>query len=358
MKKNRTTPNPDASRAHPNPQVRSSVDDDTGTASAGTASPETLHSLLMAYAQTQDPLIVDQYAEKLSALLAVLRSRGFDADGLRKRLIKALCARDTGGYVNLACELAAASHFLQRFPEGFRYQVPSSEPAAGAGMAKNFDFSFIVDGFSFNVEVKAFAPKVGDHQGPPIKLFLPPTERKALYDQGARFSNNCAPAIARFLKDANAQLIPTSNGLSVMLLCCNDLNEYADALTCFVGPYGICNQTEQQGLVPAPAELPNVDVVVICQLGFSQNAVLDPVKLKSFFGDDGVNIAHGADAWDYARTLPVGLFLRKERPSYELQVAFGDAFRSHHARIFALMELNDGDAQQAVFSLFNTASSN
>lgn len=346
-------PGPD-SPLLPQPAVEmSSEDGSAATTAADPAIPETLNSLLRAYAQAQDPLIVDQYAEHLCALLATLNSRGFDAASLQHRLTDALRKKDSQTYVTLACELAAAGHFLKLFPGGFRYQVPSAEPEAGAGMPKNFDFSFVVGDFSFNVEVKAVAPKAADRQGPPVKVFLPSAEREALYAEGARFSSNCAPAIARFLKDANAQLTRPSPGLSVMLLCCNDLDEYADALTCFIGTHGICNQTEQASLVPPPSELPNIDAVVICQLGFSQSAVLDLGKFKSFFGDDAVNITHGADAWDYARTLPVGLFLRRERPSSLLQVTFQETFGSRHFEIGALIEKNGGDIQQAVFSFFN-----
>lgn len=314
---------------------------------------ETLSSLLMAYAPTQDPRIVDQYVEKLCALFSALREKGFDADDLRARMTEALRSKETGGYSNLACELAAAGHFLEHFPEGFRYQVPSGPPAAGVGTAKNFDFSFMVDNFSFNVEVKAFTPKAPGRQRPPQKQFLPPQVAQALYDVGHRFSSNCAPAIGRFLTDANTQLTRPSDGLSVMLLCCNDLDEFADALTCFVGPHGICYQAEQQGLVPAPSQLPNIDAVVICQLGFNQSAILDPGKFENFYGEDGISISDGAEAWNYARALPIALFLRGERPSLALQVEFEKAFQSRHADISNLMAMKGIDAQAALFHLFN-----
>lgn len=311
-------------------------------------------SLLKAYAQEQAPIIVDQYEEGLCKLFDALDSNGFDTADLRKRLTFALRDKDTGGYVNLACELAAAGYFLKYFPDGFRYQVPSSEPSS-TGMSKNFDFAFVGNGFSFHVEVKAFAPNPKAYQGPPIKVFLPREQQQSLYEQGLRFSRHSAPAIARFLNDANSQLTSPPNGLSVMLLCCNDLDEFSDALTCFVGPHGICSQTEQQGLVPAPSQLPNIDAVVICQLGFNQSSVLDPVKFKSFFGEDTINIAHGAAAWDYKTALPVGLFLRKELPSHDLQVAFQEVFRSLHANIAFLMQQNGYNIQQALFALFNEA---
>jgi hypothetical protein len=321
----------------------------------GTASHGTLRALLSTYAQSQDPITINQYADGLQLLLRELESSGFDAADVLKRLTSALRDKNTGGYVNLACELAAAGHFLKHFPDGFGYQVPSAEPACGEGTPKNFDFSFVVNGFTFNVEVKSFAPKLTDHRGPPVKVFLPPDQREWLYEQGSRFTSNCAPGIARFLRDANEQLTAPATGLSVMLLCCNDLDEFADALACFIGPYGICNQITQQGLIPAPAQLPNIDAVVICQLGFNQSAVLNPMKLKSFFDDDSIKASDGADAWDYKTALPIGFFLHKMRPAHDLQTVFGEVFRSLHGNIYSLMQRNGNDPQGALFSLFNKA---
>lgn len=318
------------------------------------ASGSAFNSLLTAYAQHQALMIVDEYEQGLRKLLNTLDSNGFDTADLQKRLTVALGDKGTGGYVNLACELAAARYFLTNFPDGFRYQVPNAEPSS-TGMSKNFDFSFIAHGFSFHVEVKAFAPNPKVNQGPPIKVFLPREQQQSLYKQGLRFSRHSAPAIARFLNDANSQLTSPPNGLSVMLLCCNDLNEFSDALTCFVGPHGVCNQTEQQGLVPAPSQLPNIDAVVICQLGFNQSAVLDPVKFKSFFGEDDINITDGAAAWDYKTALPVGFLLRKDLPSHNLQVVFQEVFRSSHANLAFHMQQNGYDIQQALFALFNEA---
>ncbi|HDR9058083.1 TPA: hypothetical protein QDB02_005883 [Burkholderia vietnamiensis] len=356
MKESGTMPSDDLLGAQEAVGISSEDEAAENASAADSASPDELNSLLRAYAPAQNPHIVDQYTDGLCVLLGALRSNGFDTTDLQKRLSTALRDKDTGGYVNLACELAAVGHFLKHFPDGFRYQVPNAESAVGSGVAKNFDYAFVVGDFSFHVEVKAFAPKATFRQRSPIKVFLPPDQREELYEQGARFSSNCAPGIARFLKDANDQLTLPSNGLSVMLLCCNDLDEFADALTCFVGPHGICYQTEQQGLVPAPSQLPNIDAVVICQLGFNQCAVLDPMKLKGFYADDSVEIADGAAAWEYTSSLPIGVFLRKERPSAEIQAIFGSAFRSLHANIYTLMQQNGDDAQQALFSIFNVAS--
>ena len=316
----------------------------------------TLRAAIMNYARSQSPEICEQYLLRLVSILSDLRANGFGTAELEQRINTALRNKDSGGYINHACELAAAGYFLQRFPDGFRYQVDSSVAAIGTGPAKNFDFSFVADERTFNVEVKAFAVKERlSGKCPPPKAFLTKADREALYGLGMRFSKNCAPAIARFLKDANTQLVQPEKGLSVVLLCCNDLDEYTDALTCFIGPHGICWQTEQEGLVPAPADLPNIDAVVICLLGFNHLAVVNPARFKLFYNDESAGIADGADAWNYVYAYPVGIYLRPGTQPIDPLDTFIKAFHSYNLNISELMQQNGGDIQCAVFKLFNRA---
>lgn len=317
----------------------------------------TIRSLLMDYAESQTQEVVKQYFGRLISILTDLRAAGYDTRKLEDIFITALRDKEKGGYINHACELAATGYFMKNFPEEFRYQVEGVAPAtpSGKGPAKNFDFSFAADGHVFNVEVKTFAQKSIDNDALPIKVFLPRPETKALYAQGMRFSRNCAPTIGRFLEDANTQLVRPDGGLSVVLLCCNDLDEYADALNCFVGPHGICNKSAKEGPVPSPADLPNVDAVVICNLGFNHRAVVDLNGVRRFYRDENMNIADGADPWNYAMAFPTGFFLRQESRSENLMKAFMTAFHSCHLHISKLMEQNGGDVQQAAFDLFNAA---
>lgn len=324
---------------------------------SGSARPEDLKllkSLVSTYAQVPvESVIVSQYVERLEELLERLKSRGVDADALRSKLVTALQDKGTGGFANLACELGAADHFLTGYPDGFCYQVPSNAPSAGEGTWKSFDFSFKAQGITFNVEVKAFAPNDNIFNGPPVKSFLLPSDTKALYKQGARFSRNCAPAIGRFLLDANSQLTRPAHGISVMLLCCNDLDEQADALTCFFGEHGIFRQTETQGKVPAPAELPNIDAVVICHLGLLQSGVLDPKRFTVALGGNNTSLTDGSSAWDYSRSFPVAFPLQRDRVPLDMQIPFGEVFRSVHAGVYKHMQKNRSDVQAALFSVFN-----
>lgn len=314
-----------------------------------------LKSLVSAYAPVPVKTeVVSQYVERLEEMLERLKSKDVDVDDLRSKLITALQDRNTGGFVNLACELGTTDHFLTEYPDTLCYQVPSNVPSSGEGTRKSFDFSFTVQGMTFHVEVKAFAPKVSSINTPPVKSFLQPSDTKLLYSQGARFSKNCAPAIGRFLLDANDQLTRPARGISVMLLCCNDLDEQADALTCFIGKHGICRQTETQGIVPAPAELPNIDAVVICHLGLLQAGVLDPERFTAALGGDAVGLTDGSHAWDYSRSFPVALLLQRDRIPHDIQCTFGEVFRSVHPGVFHhLQNSPDDDVQAALFSTFN-----
>ena len=313
-----------------------------------------LKSLVSTYAHVPaESEIVSQYVERLEGLLVRLKSRGVDVNDLRSKLVTALRDKNRGGFVNLACELGAADYFLTEYPDKFCYQVSSNAPSAGEGTRKSFDLSFEARGITFNVEVKAFAPKAASVNGPPVKAFLRPSDTKALYEQGGRFSKNCAPAIARFLSDANSQLTKPARGISVMLLCCNDLDEQADALTCFIGKHGICGQTETQGIVPAPAELPNIDAVVICHLGLLHAGVLDPERFTVALGGDDARLVDGSNAWDYLRSFPVAFPLQMDRVPPDMQGTFGEVFRSVHAGVLQHLQKDMDDVQAALFSAFN-----
>ncbi|PRG29745.1 hypothetical protein C6T68_29400 [Burkholderia multivorans] len=314
--------------------------------------------LLSASAKDQTQEVVEQYSEKLVSILNDLRATGYSTSRVENELVAGLLNKDTGGYINHACELAAAGYFMGSWPQGFRYQVKNTTAATqpNTGAEKNFDFSFVADGYVFNVEVKTFTPTAMDYDAPPIKSFLPRDSTKALHAQGMRFARNRAPAIKRFLEDANSQLVRPEGGISVVMLCCNDPDEYADALTCLIGPHGIYYMKTTDGFMPSPLDLPNIDAVVMCYLGMNHSAVVDPRRFRNIFRDDSVYVTDGgADLWDYSKSLPAGFFLRHECRPDGLLEAFPKAFNSHHVHLWERMRQNEQDIQEAVFDLFNDA---
>ena len=80
-----------------------------------------LKSLVKAYVHdSADPVVLGQYVEHLEQMLARLRSNGADADDLRSKLVTALQNKNTGGFINLACEVGVAGYFLTAYPDMFR----------------------------------------------------------------------------------------------------------------------------------------------------------------------------------------------------------------------------------------------
>ncbi|WP_287879396.1 hypothetical protein [Aquitalea sp.] len=341
------TPNPIPSDTPPGKPLRKRK----SNAEIWAASLKDLASRLLAIAPTQVPVVIDHYSARLCKLLSELRSREFAVDRVCKRMNKALSKGDIGSYINDACELAVVSHFLDRFPENFRYQVPVE--AGNQGTPKNFDFSFSAEGFEFNVEVKSFTPEPMDRPRRLVKSFLPRNWTHELVNQGAEFEANCMPAITRLMTTASAQL-PRSNGAhNVMLLCCNDLDEFADVLTCLIGPHGICHSTESNGLLPGLSKFLHIDTVVICHLGFQHLCVLEPNR-RSKFCPNGSADMDGGQAWTYPSALPISVNLRRIPLADAQALALGRAFNLHDVYFYSRLDSIGSNCQEALFDIFNT----
>jgi len=312
-----------------------------------------------------DPITVEQYVNRLENILvrranhrSNCANNHADDGHTRNLLVNLLQAGSTRGsqFVTHACEIAAADHFHQLYPENFCIEVPSN-----AG--RNFDFTFEADGITFNVEVKTILPQSdSDEKRNLVKFFLPqdqtrPFVRQIRQETGMGISRNCMPFINRALKDANEQLARPKRGITVMLLCCNDFEEQIDALTCFVGPHGILSKTEaapENAVELAPANVPNVDAVVICNLGHLQAGVLYPDRFAAVYepADPPAQLHDGGPAWDYLRSYPIALRMQPSMP-LDFLVPFYRAFASVYGFIERNRQLNGGDLQAAYFQAIN-----
>lgn len=354
---------------------------------------ELIRSKLVEYAANPSSQVVKQYSEKLIAILNDLRAQGFDTARLESDLVASLRSKEEGDYLNYACELSAAGYFSAHYPQHFQYQVPNTttKNQASSGTPKTFDFLFVAEGYTFNVEVKAFKPLDLDYHGPvevevpvedaelddnpiiaellalhaalgggssskkgrPLKSFLPQEVTQQLHDRGTQFASTRATAVKRFLKEkANLQLVRPENGLSVVMLCCNDPDEFADTLTCLAGPYGVRSAKTSSEYEASAADLPNIDAVVVCNLSMNHSAVVDAPRWMKIMKDERAAITDGGDfCWDYSKSLPVALFLRSEnRP--ELSEAFAKVFHSHMGHLSERMGEHGQYIQDAFFRLF------
>lgn len=310
--------------------------------------------------------LIEKYVTGLLSILNKLELSGFNLQKQKKAIIGSLKAKikDLTSYVNLACEISAIYYFQRRFPKGFQYQVNNHESIAAGQVPKNFDFSFISNNYNFNVEVKALSKRT-DSELKSFKSFLPKAETHKLYEAGIRFASNCRPAIERILADANTQLLRPNKGLSVVLLCCNDLDVYADAMECIAGDHGLIRSSanlhnpnaSSQEVVSSIKDVKNIDAIVVCKLSFGHLAITDTHVVKSFYHDDLITLSNGSELWQYERiAFPAGILLNREGISEDLILTFKKSFLSYSDLIALRNKENGGDLQAAIFKTFNEIS--
>lgn len=351
-----------------------------------------IQAKLVEYAANPSREAVERYSEKLIGILSDLQGHGYDTARLENELVASLRSKEEGDYLNYACELSAAGYFAKLYPRDFRYQVPTSATVQPSdGTPKTFDFSFVADRYTFNVEVKAFKPLDLEHHGPvdeaaseqdtlgdenpviaamlmtealhkrdlsalgnrPLKSFASREYTQSLHEDGVNLASTRATAITRLVKEkANQQLVRPENGLSVVLLCCNDHDEFADVLECLCGRSGVLSPAPSSRYETSVAELPNIDVVVVCNLGMNHSAVIDKARWMRVLKGQRPIIAEDPDfCWDFSMSLPIAIPLRQDvRP--ELIEALEKTFYSHTRLFVERLSRYEQDIQRAFFKLF------
>ncbi len=286
---------------------------------------------------------VNSFALALNYLL-----EGGDQTSAITRASSDLESRKDFSCVNQMCEYSLAFNSAKRYPECFQFQVDAlslvSPPARGR---KSFDFRFISKETPYNVEVKSFsrAHQVGD-ESQPVKIFLPREDCQALYDAGLRSEGTCRRALIGFLDKANTQLPSSGNGVNVVVICCNDVDEYADALECLIGKFGIVSD---EGML---AKYPKIDAIVLTLTGLFHFSAIDPDVISSVLQEEGALPSDDFDFWGHALTLPVGMFFSKGCGS-DVENDFKQSFQlvNDHLKMY-VRDFQD-DLQGAVFALFN-----
>ncbi|MBS7244189.1 MAG: hypothetical protein KIG98_07610 [Comamonas sp.] len=312
---------------------------------------EKLTGLIKTTASTQTEAVLNQYTAKLCELLELLKPYG--SERVLKNMITALTNKNLGSYMNDACELTAAMHFLSLPESCFRYQVETDSSEASTG--KNFDIAFTADSLTFNVEVKSFAPEPLDKERRAAKSFLPRVWTHSLVEQGAEFEANCMPALMRLMDKANAQLPRKQGEHNVMLLSCNDPDEFADVLTCLLGPFGICRHNEPTSGTPYLAKYPNIDTVVINLIGLQHLCVLDPTYQSQFLPASTAADLNGSNAWTYTKAFPISVNLRQVNLPQTQSIALGRSFHLNDKHYYQRLSTYREDIQSAFFNLFNEA---
>ncbi len=303
----------------------------------------------------EDKVIEDYLNEIEMMIQEFIESKVYVKDIFYK-LLNAIGKPD---YIHHACEFSLAYHFFKTFPDRFSYQISSQVASTGniADHPKNYDIKFSNKNLNFHVEVKTIMP-MNYESKEPCKIFLPDDERKLMYRQVAKNSSpNLMPKLSRFLKDANMQLPErqSSNDINIVIICCNDLDEYADILECLCNErMGILSeQNKGSNIVPSKKDLCNIDGIVICNLGFEHHAFFDREKLIKFYRCDDICLS-GKEIWQYYRSIPVlPMLLFFNKFEEDIEKIMVCSFFSHIGYFFDYWKKFNSNNQKALFSLFN-----
>ena len=306
----------------------------------------------------QDP-ILSSYVKKFDLMIGEFESNYIQVADIKENLIKNI---GTDSYVSHACEFSLLYYFFKKFPEGFKFHVDSNVSKTGNvnDKARNYDIHFLNDGYSFHVEVKTF--KFSDNEGKlPVKIFLPKDQMESLYEQGLRPARNLMPKISKALKDANGQLPEYQDknvkNINIAIICVNDLDEYADALTCLIhSEIGILSpKNKGNKIVATKEELDKIDAIILCNLGYEHNVIFDRNKLINFYRTENVEI-DGSEIWDYYRSVPVlpmHFWVSDEAKLDEEKCYKIQHILFSHTGYYIKYYKNDANIQEALFELFN-----
>ncbi|MDP8050953.1 hypothetical protein QJU23_00750 [Pasteurella atlantica] len=265
------------------------------------------------------------YITKFFKIIDEFSSKGIDIK--EKELIKAVGKKD---YISYACEISIMYHFLSKY-SNFKYEVSNGRDK------KNFDFSFSIDILDINIEIKSFSSEKNNSNQSPIKLCLNDDNDDILYRMikeeyekngisDGIVSNNNKKVILDFLKKANSQLPNRKKkSINVVVLCTQDLDQYADILCHFFDSKNAMLYSIQN-INTTCKRYKNIDAIVVCNMGYGHINILgihDRTKKAPI---------NGSDAWDYCLSipnLPMLFWLRPNDFNDEEQKNISEIFFSH-----------------------------
>jgi len=304
--------------------------------------------------------IFNQYCALLATAIEYQKHPNKTSQEIADGLAGLLRADNIEEFLAQISELGAAEYFRKIHPEGFANHVPNPGRSS-TGPDKNFDFTFQAEGIRFNVEVKAFSKAFSTDDEGGAKYFLPEPIKQQLYDVGIEMKATLAPTIGRFLGDANCQLLRRDNDMNVVLLCCNDPDEYADVMESLHGPYGLIRASKAAGnspqlpnsVIPNLSLMTNIDAVVVCLTGFLHSGIVNTLRFSRAYKLDGLRLTDPEHAWDFRFTFPCGFWLHRPPAEQLREVSLHKVFNSHLSLLLTYYKQHDKDWQAAVFSLIN-----
>lgn len=305
--------------------------------------------------------VLNQYCTHLATAIEYQKPQNKTSQQIADGLAGLLRVNNIEGFLSQVSELGASEYFRTTYPEKFANHVPNPG-SSRTGTDKNFDFTFKAEGIRFNVEVKAFSKSFSTEEAVGAKYFLPEPVKQRLHEVGIEMKPTLATTIGRFLGDANLQLLHRDdNDMNVVLLCCNDPDEYADVMESLHGPYGLIRASKDAGdspllpnsVIPNLSLMTNIDAVVVNLTGFLHSGIVNTFRFSRAYKLDGLSLSDPNCAWDFRLTFPCGFWLHRYPADQLREISLYKVFNSHHSLLLDYYKQHDNDWQAAVFSLIN-----
>lgn len=215
-------------------------------------------------------------------------------------------------FIQHACEITAASYFIEKFPNLFFYERVIVKP-------KDVDFSFIADGLRINVEVKTFSRENIVTGKTPIKIIGPQFKAEAYLELESqlpeyfKLARSRRVAMSKFIADGNLKFgkPSTAGEVNLLMICCYDFYDFADVFLSMTGTHGLATPKATQAMEILDFSLdlnlhdaPNIDGVVINNLADNHLALHDQSS------------TYPINPWLYKNCLTFGVATEPKKAKY------------------------------------------
>jgi hypothetical protein len=214
---------------------------------------------------------------------------------------------DKNQFIQSVCELSAASHFFQCFPDGFKYEKNICN-------STDVDFSFISNGLTLNVEVKCFINRDIDQNKTPIIItgaqYTTETykEFEEKLPDSFQLVRSRRMSINKFIEESIKKFhVAHDKEFNILMICCYDYQDYMDTMYCLAGINGLMRENSffpENIDVSRDIELTkhkNIDVIVVNNM--ADNHYFLHQESTSYF----------INPWSYKNSLTMGLLLNHAR---------------------------------------------
>ncbi len=148
---------------------------------------------------------------------------------------------EINSFVRTACELSHISRMFVDYRDGFLYE-PNLNLTSEKHKDKNVDFSFLIEGTRFNVEVKCLTPKAETIDKISVTSLAPAISGKLEIEKNdnVELVRSALLNVNDFIRSANDKFgTPTEKEYNILSICCYDLPRMIEVLESVSGDFGI-----------------------------------------------------------------------------------------------------------------------